>query len=436
LKVSAEPTMRIAYITAGAAGMYCGSCMRDNTLIAALRGLGHDALLIPTYTPIRTDEEDVSQRRVFFGGINVYLQQKFSLFRHTPWFLDRLLDGPRLLNWVSRFAVRTEAQVLGELTVSMLKGEHGHQKKEIEKLVGWLADEIKPDIIQMSNVLLSGMVHRLREKVRVPVLAVLQGDDIYLESLPAPYKERCLELVRDHCREIDGFVATSRYYADFMAGYLDIPRQRIAVIYPGLNLHGHGPAVVRNGGMPTIGYFARICPEKGLHVLVEAFRLLRRMSDVPRCRLRASGWLGDHQRGYLEEQRQHLKEAGLLDDFEYVEAPDHDSKVRFLQSLDVFSVPTVYREPKGIYVLEAWANGLPVVQPRHGSFTELIEATGGGLLVPPEDPAALAEALRHLLGRPDERTAMGLNGKQAVEKGFHAHAMAEATVNLYRTYLA
>ena len=428
--------MRIAYITAGAAGMFCGSCLHDNTLVAALRELGHDALLIPTYTPIRTDEEDVSQGRVFFGGINVYLQQKFSLFRHTPWFLDRLLDAPRLLNWVSRFAVRTEAQVLGELTVSMLRGEHGHQRKEVEKLVAWLADEIKPDIVQLSNVLLSGLVPRLRQRLRVPVLAALQGDDIFLESLPAPYRERCLELTRDHCREFDGFVATSRYYADFMSGYLDIPRERIAVIYPGLNLHGFRTAAMAPSGMPTIGYFARICPEKGFHVLVEAFRRLRQETDAPRCRLRASGWLGESQRGFLDEQRARLREADLEGDFEYVPAPDHDSKVDFLRSLDVFSVPTVYREPKGIYVLEAWASGLPVVQPRHGSFPELVETTGGGLLVPPEDPGELARALRRLVERPEERAALGLNGRQAVEKGFHARAMAEATVNLYRTYLA
>src|SRR5205823_7030285 len=105
--------MRIAYITAGAAGMYCGSCMRDNTLAAALTRAGHDALLIPTYTPIRTDEPDVSRPRVFFGGINVYLQQKSLLFRHTPWLFDRLLDFPRLLRWVSRFAMRTSPDRLG-----------------------------------------------------------------------------------------------------------------------------------------------------------------------------------------------------------------------------------------------------------------------------------------------------------------------------------
>src|SRR5205823_4789614 len=155
--------MKIAYITSGAAGMYCGSCMKDNTLASALIAQGHDALLVPTYTPIRTDEEDVSLKRIFFGRINVYLQQKSALFRHTPWFVDRLLDAPGLLRWVSRFAVKTQAEDLGDLTISMLKGEHGKQRKEIAKLVAWLADDVKPDIINLSNVLLSGMVHELKK---------------------------------------------------------------------------------------------------------------------------------------------------------------------------------------------------------------------------------------------------------------------------------
>jgi glycosyltransferase involved in cell wall biosynthesis len=439
--MAAPEKLRVAYITAGAAGMFCGSCLHDNTLVAALRDLGHDAMLIPLYTPIRTDEPDVSQHRVFFGGINVYLQQKFSLFRHTPWFLDRLFDAPRLLNWVSRFAVRTEAQALGELTISILKGEHGYQKKEIEKLATWLADEVKPDIVQLTNVLLSGIVPRLRQKLGVPVIASLQGDDVFLDAMPATYRERCLELIRDHCSAFDGFIATSRYYADFMSKYLDIPRDKIQVVYPGLNLKGFGD---RDGTrapdgsgtrVPTIGYFARVCPEKGLHVLVDAFCALRKMPDAPRCRLRASGWLGENQRGFLDQQRQKMQEAGLHDDFDYVESPDHESKVRFLQSLDLFCVPTVYHEPKGLYLLEAWATGLPVVQPAHGSFPELIEATGGGLLVPPDNPTELARGLRRLLERPDERSRLGSSGKQAVEKAFHARAMAETTEKLYRAYL-
>jgi glycosyltransferase involved in cell wall biosynthesis len=428
--------MRIVYITAGAAGMYCGSCMHDNTLVAALQAAGHDALLVPTYTPIRTDEPDVSTRRVFFGGINVYLQQKLALFRHTPWLLDRLLDARGLLRWVSRFAVKTEAAQLGELTISMLKGEHGHQRKEITKLVRWLAGDVRPEIVNLTNVLLSGMVHELKQNLRGPVLATLQGDDIFLEFLPEPLRGQALSLIRAHCREIDGFVATSAYYADFMAGYLDIPRQRIHVVHPGLNLRGHGGARPAADRVPTIGYFARICPEKGLHNLAEAFRLLRQDSAAPRCRLRVSGWLGENNRAYLENISKQVTEWGLADDFEHIESPDHASKVRFFQEIDILSVPTTYREPKGLYVLEALANGVPVVQPAHGSFPELVEATGGGLLVKPDDPGDLATGLRRVLENNGLREDLGRKGKQVVFQRFTAEAMARQTLEVYQKYLS
>src|SRR5262245_15482961 len=263
--------MRIAYITAGAAGMYCGSCLHDNTLAAALARQGHDALLVPVYTPLRTDEEDVSVPRVFFGGINVYLQQKYRLFRHTPWFLDRLLDAPRLLRWVSRFAVKTEAERLGDLTLSMLRGEHGHQRKEVEKLARWLAGEVRPQVGNLTNAIISGVVPELKRRLGVPVLCSLQGDDIYLDFLPPSHRETAMTLIREHCRSIDGFLATSASYADYMAGYFGVPRARIHVVLPGLNLKGHGGPRPERGDRPfTVGYFARICPEKGFHVLAEA----------------------------------------------------------------------------------------------------------------------------------------------------------------------
>lgn len=188
--------MRIAFIASGAAGMFCGSCMRDNTLVAALRTRGHDALLIPTYTPIRTDEPDLSERRVFFGGINVYLQQKFRFFRHTPWVLDRLLNFNRLLRWVSRFAVRTKYSELGKLTVSMLQGRDGNQRKEVAKLTEWLANELKPEVVILSNALLSGVLPELKRKLKAPILVTLQGDDIFLEALPEADRRKCIELIR------------------------------------------------------------------------------------------------------------------------------------------------------------------------------------------------------------------------------------------------
>ncbi len=291
--------MRIAYITAGAAGMFCGSCMHDNTLAAALSRQGHEALLIPTYTPIRTDEPDVSQKRIFFGGINVYLQQKIGLFRHTPW---GSWTKPASTSQASAaagcrsFAVKTQANELGELTISMLEGEHGHQRKEVDKLARWLADDLRPDVVNLTNALLSGLVHDLKERLPVPVLCSLQGDDIFTESLPEPYRSRTLTLIREHCREIDGFIATSASYADFMASYFEIPREKIHVVYPGLNLPGHGgPRPPRDGKPFTVGYFARICPEKGFHH--RARRLRHHCSRCPGtegCVCTSSGWLGEN----------------------------------------------------------------------------------------------------------------------------------------------
>jgi glycosyltransferase involved in cell wall biosynthesis len=429
--------MRIAYITAGAASMYCGSCMHDNTLVVALRQLGHDALLIPTYTPIRTDEPDASQRRVFFGGINVFLQQKLSLFRYTPWFFDRLLDAPALLKWAGRFAGKTRAEELGDLTVSMLKGEKGHQRKEVLQIADWLADEVRPDLIVLSNVLISGMVHEIGMRLNVPVLCTLQGDDIFLELLPGTEREQALALIRVHSGEIQGYLTTSSFYAEFMAGYLGIARERIHVVYPGLNMTGHdGVPAERREPPYTIGYFARICPEKGLHNLAEAYRILRKQPDLPPCRLRLGGWLGEHNKKYLENILQQLAEAGLGAEVEHIDCPDHRSKVEFLKSLDIFSVPTTYREPKGLYVLEAWANGVPVVQPRHGSFPELIEATGGGELCHADDPKDLARVLGELLRNPGRRRELAQRGHEGVRRHFHADRMARETAAIFEKYVS
>jgi glycosyltransferase involved in cell wall biosynthesis len=429
--------MKIAYITAGAGGMFCGSCLHDNTLAAALIARGHDVLLVPTYTPIRTDEDDVSLRRVFFGGINVFLQQKLAVFRHTPWVLDRVLDSRGLLQLASRFAVKTQAEDVTELTISMLKGEHGHQKKEVAKLVRWLEDEVRPDIVNLTNVLLSAIVENIKARVRVPVICTLQGDDIFLEALPEPVRSEALGLIRQHCRMVDGFISTSAYYADFMAAYLDIPRGRIDVVYPGLNLNGYAQrqTVERNGDVYTIGYFARVCPEKGLHQLAEAFRILVQTPGAPLSRLHVSGWLGENNRKYFDNIRTQLQTAGLAERFEYVESPDHQSKVKFLSGLDVLSVPTTYREPKGLYVLEALANGVPVVQPRHGSFPELVEATNGGLLVNPGDPQDLARALHQLGENRAHREELGRKGREAVHRLFNADAMAANTLAVYQRYV-
>jgi len=417
--------------------------MHDNTLAAALNRLGVDVQLIPTYTPIRTDENDVSVDRVFFGGVNVYLQQRFPLCRHVPAFLSRFFDRPRFLRWVTSHGVEIDPKELGALTVSMLKGEHGHQRNEMRRLCKWLASSVKPDLVTLTNMLIGGSVGELKRMLTVPVLVTLQGDDVYLEQLPEPHKSRALTEIRRLVGHVDGFIVNSRYYADFMVGYFHIPPEKLHIVPLGIDtrdiqeLLPRGQSARRpdSARPPTIGYLARLAPEKGLHILVDAFLELRKQPDMADTRLRIAGWLGEHNREYAEAEFAKLKAAGLEPAFHYAGTVDRQGKFEFLAGLDVLSVPATYREPKGLYVLEALAAGVPVVQPNHDAFPELLETTGGGWLTKPDDPGALAATLREAFVNPVTLSERGAAGSRAVHERLNAESMARATLEVYRKYL-
>ena len=426
--------MKIVQLVAGAGGMYCGSCLQGNTLAAALTKLGEEAILVPMYTPIRTDEKNVSIGRVVFGGINVYLQEHSALFRHTPWFLDRLFDNPELLRWATKGGMSTRPEHLGAMTVSMLEGEQGRQRKEVQKLVRWLDKEVRPDIVHLNNVMLIGSAREIQRQLNVPVVCSLSGEDIFLEKLVEPYYSSARSIIRQRSAEINAFVAMNNYFADFMAYYLSVPRERIEVIPPGLNLEDYGEQqdIIELRRRPfTIGYLARICPEKGLHQLVAALKILADDTSLPAVQVKAAGYMDQAERPYLNKITRELKNWGLDDRFEYVGELDRAAKIEFLQSLDVLSVPTVYRESKGLFALEAWASGVPVVLPNHGAFSEMVADTGGGLLFEPGNPAALAEALKRMILNPDFAADCGRRAKQIVRERYNDGVMARRIVEVY-----
>ncbi len=422
--------MQISYLTAGAAGMFCGSCLHDNSLAKALMKLGHDVVLLPTYTPTLTDETNVSSDRLFFGGLNVYLQQISPVFRWLPKWTDQFLSSPRLVNWVASKAMATSAKQLGALTVSMLKGIDGKQRKEVSRLCDWLVTQ-KPDVAVFSNLLIAGCIREIKSRVGCPVVVMLQGDDIFFESLIEPYRTEAMQLMRELAQEVDLFIVHSNYYGERMQQLLGFPRQRWAVNslsidtvdFLDLTLPVRAPA-----HLPTIGYLARLAPEKGLHILVDAFIELRK--QMPNVRLDIAGWLGKQHEEYWTEQQTKLSSAGLTDAFHYWGAVDRTGKLKFLESIDVLCVPTVYQEPKGLFVLESLAAGVPVVQPQHGAFPEMIERLGGGHLVPPGENSALVDRLRLVLSDLNAARALGLAGRQSVLQRATTQAAAVRLIEL------
>jgi glycosyltransferase involved in cell wall biosynthesis len=430
--------MTIVQITPGAGAMYCGNCFRDNALVASLRQMGHDVTMVPLYLPLTLDEEDQSAGTpIFFGGINVYLEQKSALFRRMPAFLHRLLASRKLLRWAAGRTASTRATDVGDMLLSMLRGEEGRQARELEELIAWLKQHNHPDVVCLSNALLVGMTRRLKSGLSTRVVCHLQGEDAFLDALPDSHRDRAWQLLKERCEDVDLFIAPSRYFGDLMVWRLNLPPERVRVVHNGISLDGvevRNPPANRNETRhhtaPVLGYFARMCKEKGLDTLVEAYILLKHHDRVPRLKLHVGGSCGPSDEPFVKELRRRLAAAGYIGEVAFFPNLSRAEKWDFLSALTVFSVPASYGEAFGLYLIEAMASGVPVVQPRTAAFPEIVEATGGGLLCEAGSPKSLADAIEELLLNPQQARALGEAGREAVSEKFNAEIMAKETLRV------
>jgi glycosyltransferase involved in cell wall biosynthesis len=425
--------MKIFLLTPGTGSYHCGVCIRDNALAKELHRQGHDAVMLPMYLPLTLDEAPASPEiPLFFGGINVFLQQKVPLFRHTPRWLDSIFNNRWLLKKVAgSSASQTGGSDIGDMTHSMLLGEDGKQAKELDELISWMHTHGKPDAVWLSTALLVGLARRMRRELRIPVLGSLQGEDSFLDSLDEPWRTRCWETLAERSRDVSAFIAPSRYYANFMSERMRLTPEQVRVIPNGV-AHTEFSFAEKSPAVPTIGYLARMIANKGLGTVIDAFILLKKRGHIPKVRLIVAGAMTSQDEHYVEALKQKLNSAGCHDDVEFRPNIDRAEKTAFLQQLTLLSVPSVYGEAFGLYIVEAWACGVPVVQPNCAAFTELIESTGAGRLFEPANTQSLVDEWEKLLANPAEARALGLKGRAAVENHFSLSRMAERFVEVTR----
>jgi glycosyltransferase involved in cell wall biosynthesis len=424
--------MRILHLTPGTGSFHCGSCLRDNALIKALRARGHDAVIVPLYLPLVTDSEEANpDASVRVGGIALYLQQKFPLFRFAPRWLRALVNDEGRLRDASRKIGMTSAKDLGEMTVGSLKGQKGRQWPEWARLVKWIESEAKPDVISLSNSLLIGLAPALAKQVGVPIVVSLQGEDSFLDTLVEPYRTEAWALMKENAKSVTRFVAPSRFYADLMSTKLGVVPTKMTVVYNGLKFDLYDQER-KEPEAPTIGYLARMIHGKGLTTLVDAFIALAGRQSVPNLRLRVAGAYTDADIAYVGGLKDKLKKAGLIERVSFEPNITFEEKAKFLHEITVFSVPATYGEAFGLYVAEAQACGVPVVQPRHGAFPEVLAVTQGGIMVTPDDTQALAQGLEELLLDSKKREQLGTFGKFQARAAFSASRMAERFENVLK----
>ncbi len=426
--------MKIVHIVPGTGGtFYCQNCLRDMALVGALRRRGHDVMVVPMYLPVRVDDTELGgDTPIFFGGINVYLQQTLGLFRHTPRWIDRLLDARWLLRRAARREGSTQAVSLGAMTLSMLHGRDGLQRKELDRLTHWLATHERPDVVHLSNSLLIGLAGPLSDRLGVPVCCALQDEDTWLDAMHPEDSRRCWEAMAEKDEDVAAYVVVSDWYARQMHERMGIADRQLHRVHIGLDLAGFEASPLPFEP-PVIGFLSRMGKAQGLGELVHAFMALKAKPEFKELRLRATGGITALDRPFVQGLRDRLRAANMLDDVDFLEHFNDADRRAFLQTVSVLSVPVREGEAFGTYIIEALASGVPVVQPDVGAFPELVETTGGGRVYDHTRPDGLVDALAALLLNPGEAGQLGQRGRAVVLERFTADAMAERVERVYES---
>jgi len=410
--------MRIVFLAAGSGdNFYCENCLRDMDLVRSLRGKALDVIMVPLYLPLPVQGSDLVEAPVFFGGINVFLQQMFGLFRHTPRWLDRVFDSRMLLKWVSKRARMTNARALGQATVSMLLGPAGRQAKELDRLLDWLSGaDGRADVICLSNALLLGLAQPIKERLGIPVVCLLQDEDGFVDALPRPYGDQAWALMRSKVGSVACFIAVSRYYADLMQERLEIPSDRVFVVPMGVFPDHYRPAASASK-VPTIGYLSRLCRFHGLDLLVDAFIDLKQLPGLGGLQMR---WCGGQEPGdevFVMGLMSKIRGLGFEKDVVIWPSFGLEQRTAFLDGITVLAVPESRPVAAARYVLEALACGVPVVGPAFGVFPELRQSTGGLVLYEGNTKEALAGVLEGLLRDRQMAFELGQKGRAALLAG-------------------
>jgi len=427
--------MKIVYLITGSGGsFYCGNCYRDMIYLRAIRKVpGIKASAIPLYLPPEDGvEESGMDKKVFFGAISMYLREKVPFLKNMPVFFDKIVDSAPMLRMAAKKAGTTSSEGLEDMTLNMIKGENAFPDKELQRLVDYLCKDGKPDIIHLSNALIIGLARQLKKKMDVKIVCSLLNEDDWTIEMAEPYQSKAWSLIAREAPNVDTFLTPSEYYKKFFISKTGIEDRCIHVVPLGLDPDHEILSVVKKDNWPAIGYFCRINAHNGFDKLVDAFIKLKSQNTLPGLTLHVSGGYTGVDKSFITEQIRKVKETGLKSFIRIYPEFHGNSKQEFFSNIDVMSVPVRKYDGYGLYLLEANAAGVPVVQPSTGAFPEIIAKTGGGIAYSSDDIDGLTESLKNMLNNKARMAEMGAKGK---EKVLQELSLEKMSLGLSKVYL-
>ncbi len=424
--------MRIIHIIPGSGGsFYCGNCLRDSKYVVALRKMGHEVVKVPMYLPLFS-HDDLQEIPVFYGAISIYLKQLYPIFEKAPAWFDNLLNSKPMLKFAAGMAGSTSAKGLSEMTISMLKGEHGRQHEELDRMIDWIKEHYPADIVHLSNALLSGLAPRIKERLGVKVYCSLQDEDVWIDVMKPEFRQEAWDLMHENAKSIDRFIGVSQYFSELMKERISLTDEQIKTIYLGIDPTDYEYIPISEKPR-NIGFISRMCAENGLDILVEAFISLKDRPGFQDVKLILTGGSTGEDKHYIGKLKKRISDCGLNDEVEFQANFEEEGRKEFFRKVSVLSVPVRIGEAFGLYLLESMASGVPVVQPALGAFPEIIRKSGGGETYEPNQPEILAESLAKLLPDTERLSELSKAGHDGVHRYFDIFTHARELISVYES---
>lgn len=392
---------------------------------------GIRANAVPLYLPPDSQTTDNEfDRNIFFGAISMYLREKVPFLKNMPDFLEKLFDSGPMLKLASKMAGTTRTEGLEELTLNMIKGDNAFRKKEIDRLVEYLSKDGKPEVIHLSNALILGLARQLKKRIPVRVVCSLLNEDDWIDEMTEPYRSKAWKLIADEAEYVDVFITPSHYYRNLFIKMTGVNERNITVVPLGIDAE---PNVQRSGNShaPSIGYFSRVSHMNGFDKIVDAFIKLKSENSVPELSLHICGGYTIDDKPFIKEQIRKIRNHGYGSSVKLYHEFQGKEKQEFFNNIDLMSVPVRKHDGYGLYILEANAAGIPVVQPETGAFSEIIEKTRGGITYSPDTVEALSMAINGFLKDKESMLRSGRDGASAVREIYSVEKMSKALSDIY-----
>ncbi len=429
--------MNIVYLITGSGGsFYCGNCYRDMLYIKAIRKVpGIKASAIPLYLPPDTSGLDADfDKNVFFGAISMYIREKFPFFRKMPASLDKILNAAPMLKIAARQAGTTRTEGLENLTLNMIKGDNAMREHEVDRLVSYLLKDSTPDAIHLSNALIIGLASQLKKRLNCKIICSLQNEDDWINEMVEPYQSRAWKMIAEESVHVDAFVSPSKYYKDLFIDKTGLRGNNIYVVPSGIESPREFEAT-KNNHSPALGYYCRINYQNGFDKLVDAFIDIKLLDKITELTLHVSGGFTGDDQPFINKQLKKLKKHGLKNYVKIYDEFQGPPKEEFFSNIDIMSVPVRKYDAYGLYILEANAAGVAVVQPATGAFPEILEKTGGGILYSPDNKDELVAGIIKLFDNKKLMQSLGETGRIKVKEELTLENMSVGLSKVYETVL-